>query len=305
MLSTKVKEKSSGKEKKMLLLAVLLVPVVALIIVVAAPQAWANEEPEFEDGEIFFELNDTDGDLGIHGEVDGGPWKQVWVKNNRHRTLLNVIARGKLRRQLVTEFNFESAEPTFEDLDPDVFFGRFPEGEYTIFGLSEDNIVFSTTTDVTHVMPAPPGLVENVENGYEVRIDLIGEVTVEDVVDKDKCDDEDPALNPAIVAPDKYGNIVISWPAVTTSHPTIGTPDVDISEDVVRYQGVVEFETEDEFEVISITDLPPSDTPSFTVPAAILDLAGDELIKYEILVREESGNQTAVESCFVVDGNGG
>ena len=44
-------------------------------------------------------------------------------------------------------------------------------------------------------------------------------------------------------------------------------------------------------------DLPP-DVTMVEIPGAILDLA--EEFKLEVLVREESGNQTAVESCFVI-----
>ena len=44
-------------------------------------------------------------------------------------------------------------------------------------------------------------------------------------------------------------------------------------------------------------DLPPTIT-EFEVPAAITSLASD--FKFEIIVRTAAGNNTAVESCFVV-----
>ncbi|MGH8243147.1 MAG: hypothetical protein ACRETY_07320, partial [Steroidobacteraceae bacterium] len=34
-----------------------------------------EEELEFEEAGLFFELNDTDGDLGLQGFVDGEAWK--------------------------------------------------------------------------------------------------------------------------------------------------------------------------------------------------------------------------------------
>jgi hypothetical protein len=43
--------------------------------------------------------------------------------------------------------------------------------------------------------------------------------------------------------------------------------------------------------------LPPGET-SMTIPEEFLALADE--FKYEVLVREESFNQTAVESCFVL-----
>ena len=45
-------------------------------------------------------------------------------------------------------------------------------------------------------------------------------------------------------------------------------------------------------------ELPPGVT-EIEIPEAFIEL-GDEF-KFEILVREDSGNQTAVESCFEVE----
>ena len=54
-------------------------------------------------------------------------------------------------------------------------------------------------------------------------------------------------------------------------------------------------ETEDEFTSVFSVILPP-DAREFTVPAQFIALG--EKFKYEVLAREESFNQTAVESCF-------
>ena len=65
---------------------------------------------------------------------------------------------------------------------------------------------------------------------------------------------------------------------------------------VVNYEVVVEI---DDTPFKSSTILPP-DVTTFEVPEEILALSDE--IKFEILVREESYNQTAVESCFEIDG---
>ena len=65
--------------------------------------------------------------------------------------------------------------------------------------------------------------------------------------------------------------------------------------DVVNYEVVVEME-ETPFRTSTI--LPPS-AISFGVPAEILALSDE--VKFEVLVREASYNQTAVESCFCID----
>ena len=71
-----------------------------------------------------------------------------------------------------------------------------------------------------------------------------------------------------------------------------------------NYEVVVEVETEEGFTSVFSVLLPP-DLPlgrtefTFTVPEEFISL-GDEF-KYEVLAREESFNQTAVESCFVIE----
>ena len=105
----------------------------------AAPGvAFADDDIPFEEGRLFFELNDTDGDLGIHGKIDGDEWKKLRIEDPNERRMLNVRVRGRLKRQGLTEFFFESAEPTFDELDPEKFFRRFPEGEYDIEGYTLD-----------------------------------------------------------------------------------------------------------------------------------------------------------------------
>ena len=79
---------------------------------------------------------------------------------------------------------------------------------------------------------------------------------------------------------------------MTHSHPDLGTSGVLV--DVVNYEVVVEI---DETPFKTSTILPPSAT-SFEVPEEILALSDE--IKFEVLVREASYNQTAIESCFCV-----
>jgi len=90
------------------------------------------------------------------------------------------------------------------------------------------------------------------------------------------------------------GPVIIRWDPVTESHPEIGAFDPAI--EIVGYQVVVERE-EPTLLVFSV-DLPPSVT-RVRVPRAFIDL-GEEF-KLEILAREASGNQTAVETCFEVE----
>ena len=271
---------SYGKKRHMVLLPFFLAAVVAFILGVAAPEGWADGWQEFEVAELYFELNDTDGDLGNHGKIDGGPWKNIWIKDPYYNSIMKVTARGRLRQQAVTELFFESAEPSFDDLDPDDFFDRFPEGYYRIYGWSEDGKLLKGKSRIRHVMPAPP---DGISLNDGETIDL------EDV----DCEDEETI--PEVSGP----TVAISWEEVASSHPEIGdsgpiTPAL--------YEVVVEVELEDEFVSVFSVVLPPDQT-SMTVPEEFIALGTE--FKYEILVKEaKGGNQTAMESCFlIVDGN--
>ena len=263
----------------------------AAMFMLAAPAVWADDDSDsdsdsdeaipFEEAEVFFELNNTDGDLGIHSAVDGGPWKQLEMEGPNGRDLLKIRARSRLRRQGLTQLFYESAEPTFDEQSAETFFARFPEGEYEIEGIGLDGEELESTTEVTHLMPAPPFATINTE------MELA-----------DVCDEDDPDYDAPVVSPP----ITITWPAVTMSHPDLGR---DPPEEILvhNYEVVVEADinigTEEEPEELLVktsTILPPGVT-SYVVPDAFIALT--DVWKYEVLVREDSFNQTAVESCFV------
>jgi hypothetical protein len=184
--------------------------------------------------------------------------------------MLDIRVQGRLRRQGLTELFFESAEPSFDDLDPADFFERFPAGEYEIEGVTLDGEERESTVELSHVLAAPP---ENVT--------VSGEDIAED------CD-EGPV--PSVNTP-----VVIAWDPVEDSHPELGEAG---PVEVERYQVVVERE-EPEKLVVSV-ELPP-DVTSFEVPEDFTDLDSGDGFKFEILVRATNGNQTAIESCFELE----
>ncbi len=259
-------------------------PTTILVVVLAlgalprsVDAAGEGKEIPFDIAELFFELNDTDGDLGIHGMIDGGPWTRIAIEDPRERKLMMVWARGRLRKQAVTELFFESAEPTFDELDPEDFFARFPEGAYEVEGRAQNGQELESETEVTHTLPAPP---EPSVNGQPLA---------------EVCDEEDPGFEPTVVnAP-----VTIAWPEVTESHPDLGNRSIPVT--INNYEVVVEVTLDlngEEFPSVFSTVLPPGER-SLTIPAEFL--AQGETFKYEVLAREESFNQTAVESCFVVE----
>lgn len=252
-------------------LPMFLMAAAALVLAAAAPLSWADEHEDeipFDVANVFFELNNTDGDLGIHSLIDGEPWKVLELEDPREREMLNIRLRGRLRRQGLTELFYESAEPTFDELAPERFFRRFPEGEYGVSGVTLEGDELESIAIVTHLMPAPP------------VISLNGTM-----LPLEDCDED------LVAASEPFS---FSWDPIALSHPDLGRTDEPI--EVVKYELVVEREepTALKFSI----DLPP-DVTSLQLPAG-LAVAGEEF-KAEVLVREVSGNQTATETCFLVE----
>lgn len=255
---------------------------IALVLGFPAIAAAGEDDDEipFEEAHIFFELNHTDGDLGIHALIDGEAWKSLAVSDRNENVILNVFVRGRLRQQGLTEVFFESDEPTFDDLPPDQFFGRFPAGIYEIEGTTLEGDELESETRVTHRMPAP------------------AEPTVNALPMAEQCDDEEPGYDaPTITLP-----VTIAWPAVDHTHPDLGSPRNSTNIKIFNYEVVVEAEVEglngEEFTSVFSVMVPP-DVTSMTIPEEFL--AQSDTFKYEVLAREKSFNQTAVESCFLID----
>jgi hypothetical protein len=242
-----------------------------------------EHEMEFDEAHVFFELNNTDGDLGIHALIDGEPWKHLQIEDQNERRVLNVNVRGRLRRQGLTEFFFESAEPTFDELSIAEFFDRFPEGTYNIEGITLEGDELDSETEITHAMPAPPEPTVNGEAAATV------------------CDDEDPDYEDPLTGgpPTASGDVVIAWAEVLTTHPDPRYPQGFNDFAIYNYEVVVEVEVgDDEFPSVLSVILPPEET-SLTIPAEFVAQGGT--FKYEVLARETSFNQTATESCFLYE----
>ena len=239
-----------------------------LIVLVAlgstgAPNA-ARREPAsqpFAVAELFVELNDTDGDLGLHAAIDGGTWTSLEVQGPCNRELLSIFSQSRLRAQGLTQLAFESQEPSFDELSPEAFFRRFPEGVYEIEASAQGGGTFLSRVRVSHVLAAPP------------------EATVNGQPAAESCDAAD--------LPEVLDPVIIDWDPVTESHPEIGNPGpITIS----RYQFFV-----DQGNTKLSVDLLPEVT-EFEVPRSITAAGG--VFKFEIIARTATGNNTAIESCF-------
>jgi hypothetical protein len=232
-----------------------------------------EDELEFEEANIYLELNDTDGDLGIHGLIDGDAWKSLRIEDPNEGVLMTAWIRGKLRRQGMTEFFFESAEPTFDEVSPAQFFRRFPEGTYEVEGVTLEGEEIEGEAELSHVMAAPPG---------NIRVN--GQPAARN------CDADDLSI--------VSGRVTLDWDAVTRSHPRIGTSGVPVR--VELYEVVAEIEREGKTpEVLVFSVTLPKWVTRFEFPKHFIRLADDE-VKFEIVTKLDNGNQTAVESCFEI-----
>ena len=216
--------------------------------------------------------------------IDGAPWEAVDIngplpdlrsdlshfdEDAAGTLLLNVRPQGKLRRQGLTELTFESAEPHFDELAPALFFGRFPEGTHEISGRATSGARPRNLTELTRSLPAPPGNLR--VNGIALPAD---------------CEDGPvPTVSGG-------ANILIEWDPVETTYAELGSPRGSFEIEVELYEVVVE---QEDFGLSAEQD---PDTTEFFVPAGLLGLGETNV---EILVREESHNQTATESCFEVE----
>lgn len=239
-----------------------------------------DEEIPFDEFNLFNELNNTDGDLGIHFVLDGDPWKSIEIEGpdgRRERALIEVKTRGPLRRQGGTELAFESAEPEFEEQSPEEFFARFPEGIYEAEGIGLEGEELESESLYTHTMPAPA-------DGVKVSgtlTNLEGE-----------CADDADVPFVSVSKP-----IVISWNQVELSHPVIGNTNLPI--EIETYVLVVEDDEGDAVLSILIPADEEADSYSFTIPDDYIEITN--VWKFEIIATEaEGGNATAVESCFGV-----
>jgi hypothetical protein len=256
-----------GMRGSMGLLTLFLMAVASLMLAVATP---AVSAAEFSETELFFELNDTDGDLGIHASIDGDPYSVLEIEGPKGFTILRVKSQGRLAKQGLTQLFLESAEPSFDEQPPEVFFKRFPEGVYEIEATFLEGDEIEATVELSHVLAAPVG---------NIRIN--GKQAAEN------CDD--------LPLPSVSEPIFINWDPVTQSHPDIGESG---PVEIVRYQFFVE-----QGDVDFSVDLVPDtvDVTRFRVPSKIIALGNkNEPFKFEIIARTATGNNTAIESCFMV-----
>jgi hypothetical protein len=129
----------------------------------AGPDSWAQPRQKrhraeiitFSAARLIFELNSTGEDMGAQIFLDGEPWQRVMIFSPEGRKLLDIEAKGNVKRLGLTELFAETHEPAFDEMTPEEVLALFPEGEYKFFGRTTEGAWLTTLVTVTHNIPEP------------------------------------------------------------------------------------------------------------------------------------------------------
>ncbi|HEX9639604.1 MAG TPA: fibronectin type III domain-containing protein [Acidobacteriota bacterium] len=143
---------------------------IALAGVLIPPAAQARK---LSAAKIFIEINDTDGDAGIHLFLDGEGWDQMKVFDPDGQEIIDFQGHGSVGIQGITELAFESAEPSFEQQPLEDFLALFPEGIYRYEGTTTEGKRLKGKARLTHALPDGPVLVAPLEGDTVDPDDLV------------------------------------------------------------------------------------------------------------------------------------
>lgn len=147
----------------------LMTAAAALAVLMTTTTVPAAQAKRLADTAIYIEINDTDGDAGIHVFLDGEGWDTMQMISP-NGTEFSVLAENSIGLQGITEFFFESAEPSFEEQSLEELLELFPRGVYRFRGTTTDGRPLRGNARLTHRLPMGPILVSPVD-GEEVDPD--------------------------------------------------------------------------------------------------------------------------------------
>jgi hypothetical protein len=147
------------------------------------------------------------------------------------------VASDSVALQGLSEFFFESGEPSFAVVPLVQFLARFPEGQYTFVGESTENEVMTGTADFTHDIPDAP----NITNPEE--------------------DDSIDSTQPLVIEWDEVttpaGIILEGYQVIVGREDGDGTLEVELPGDVTSFPVPADFfvpDAEYKVEVLSIEE---------------------------------------------------
>ena len=269
------------------LLAALVAAGLPFTTVHAMPWSW-DPEP-YDEFLPIVEINASDGDIGFHVLLDGEGWMVSRVFDSEWDQMLKVRGTDDLYEQGITELFIESAEPLcWEDPEADEdaeivtleeFVDRFEAGTYHARGWTLDGVLLVAHAPLTHNLPAAPTDVEVVvemEDG-----DLEVEIRWSPGTDLGHC------AYPDGLIPDPATVPVVRWEIAVEPEEDELPDGIAFSKVTIQLPGTLEADDDGKFEV----EVPESFIETYLE-------ADVTAFKFEVLAREESGNQTASEGTF-------
>jgi hypothetical protein len=228
----------------------------------------AEGEPFDGEAGLFIEYNATDEDAGVHGGIDHEGMVEACIRDPRGADILVVRPVNRFGHLGIGEFSFESREPPVDEYSIQDLQTDFPAGTYQVSGVDHEETPRVGTALLSHDIRAPPA------------------------VSEPRLADEDHASTVVLPAT----GLTVRWQPVTRT-----LDDAELS--VTGYEVIVtQAEHEDphgqsrpEYDV----HLPP-DRTELAVPDGFLE--PDTVYELEVIVLEESGNQTISLGFFTTAG---
>lgn len=131
----------------------------------------ANAQVEFSKHDIYFELNATDGDVGLHGILDGDAWASAKISGPGGTfDVIRAFSNQDSPEFGMTELFFESNEPPLDERSFQELITLFPPGVYTFSGLTTANEALIGEDTLSAAMPCPPDVMVKVKKKGEVSL---------------------------------------------------------------------------------------------------------------------------------------
>jgi hypothetical protein len=217
-----------------------------LVTAAFAPKGWADDD----DGDLtlstlkfFIEFNCTNADIGVQCVLGGEPYDSLRGYGPDGRRIVDLRPRNGLKLQGMSDFFFESAEPSFDEFSLADFLDRFREGIYEFESRTLDGIEQDGETLFTHDIPEGPVITSPLEG---------------DVVDPGNTiiTWEPVTLTTALLPPQRPVNI-IGYQVIVTRVDPLKVFSVDVKPDVTSMSVPPEFlepGTEYELEILAVEE---------------------------------------------------
>ena len=114
--------------------AIVAAATLSAALVVAVPDGSVGAAGTVDEADIFFELNATAGDVGVHVSLDAERWKSLQITDPRGRDILRMEPQGSAAQIGLTELFFEGEEPSLNRVPFRRFLQLFPPGRYKFEG---------------------------------------------------------------------------------------------------------------------------------------------------------------------------